>query len=48
MDKDTSRFLLQHFGSVAALLTASEKELMKIEDLSNEQRKAIFESIAIQ
>jgi ERCC4-type nuclease len=48
MDKDTSRILLQHFGSIAAFLSSTEKQLMKIKDLSNEQRKAIFESISIQ
>jgi Fanconi anemia group M protein len=48
MDKDTSRILLRHFGSIAAFLSSTEKQLMKIKDLSNEQRKAIFESISIQ
>ena len=48
MDKDTSRFLLQHFGSVAALLTASEKELMETEYLTNDDCRKIIQAINLQ
>lgn len=48
MDQDTSRFLLQHFGSIAALLTASEKQFMEIEHLTNDDCKKIIKSINLQ
>jgi ERCC4-type nuclease len=48
MDKDNSRFLLQHFGSIAASLTASEKELMETEYLTNDDCRKIIEAINLQ
>jgi ERCC4-type nuclease len=48
MDKDNSRFLLQHFGSIAASLTASEKELMETEYLTNDDCRKIIQAINLQ
>ena len=48
MDKDTSRFLLQHFGSIAGLLTASEKKLMETEYLTNDDCRKIIQAINLQ
>ena len=48
MDKDTSRFLLQHFGSIAGLLTASAKKLMETEYLTNDDCRKIIQAINLQ
>jgi Fanconi anemia group M protein len=40
---ETARNLLQHFGSVKAVTSASEKELMEVENVGAKRAKAIFE-----
>ncbi|MDE1823291.1 MAG: hypothetical protein KGH50_03115 [Candidatus Micrarchaeota archaeon] len=40
---DTAQKLLQHFGSVKAIASATEKELMEVENVGGKRAKAIFE-----
>ncbi len=39
---DTAKRLLTHFGSVKAITSASEKELMEVENVGEKRAKAIF------
>ena len=45
VDRDISRILLRHFGSIAAFLISTEKQLMKIEEFDSKTAKQIFHSI---
>ena len=40
---ETAKKLLEHFGSVQAIASASEKELMEVENVGKKRAKAVFE-----